>query len=108
MFCVGVQAGTLVTGTVTSIKPFGAVVKIDGTGGTVGLLHISEISNARVTDTAAIFKQGDKVGARLLLMCVDAPMFGAHGRMGGVRRGVVNTRLGPGVASSAHMHVQAG
>lgn len=48
--------GSIVLGTVQSLKPYGAFIDI---GGINGLLHVSQISHDRVSDIAAILQPGD-------------------------------------------------
>lgn len=50
-------------GVITNIRPFGAFVDL---GGLEGLVHISEISHARVEDPQEVLRQGQKVRVRLL------------------------------------------
>lgn len=52
------QVGDVVVGTVQSVKPYGAFVDI---GGVNGLLHISQISEDRVTNVEAVLSEGDKL-----------------------------------------------
>jgi small subunit ribosomal protein S1 len=53
------QRGTVVSATVTGLRPYGAFVEVDG--GHSGLLHISQVSAERVDDLAALFSVGDKL-----------------------------------------------
>lgn len=48
--------GSVVTGTVQSLKPYGAFIDI---GGVNGLLHVSQISHDRVSDIATVLQPGD-------------------------------------------------
>lgn len=64
----GLSAGDLVSGTVESVAPFGAFVKLDG-GGATGLVHISAISQERVESVDDVFQAGDSVKA--LVRSVD-------------------------------------
>lgn len=59
--------GSVVTGTVQSLKPYGAFIDI---GGINGLLHVSQISHDRVSDIATVLSPGDtlKVGPLLCSM----------------------------------------
>jgi S1 RNA binding domain len=57
----GLQVGDVVVGTVQSVKPYGAFVDI---GGVNGLLHISQISEDRVTNVEAVLSEGDKLKVR--------------------------------------------
>ena len=55
--------GQLVAGTVSGIRPFGVFLNFDGVS---GLLHIKEISQARVNDINAVFAIGDPVPAVII------------------------------------------
>ncbi|KAK7329607.1 hypothetical protein VNO77_23777 [Canavalia gladiata] len=55
--------GSVVTGTVHSIKPYGAFIDI---GGINGLLHVSQISHDRVTDIATVLQPGDILKVMIL------------------------------------------
>jgi small subunit ribosomal protein S1 len=59
----GLREGAVVSGTVTSVREFGAFVDI---GGIDGLIHVSEISYARVDDPAAVLKVGQQVTVRVV------------------------------------------
>lgn len=48
--------GSVVTGTVQSLKPYGAFIDI---GGINGLLHVSQISHDRVSDIGTVLQPGD-------------------------------------------------
>jgi small subunit ribosomal protein S1 len=48
--------GSVVTGTVQSLNPYGAFIDI---GGINGLLHVSQISHDRVSDIATVLQPGD-------------------------------------------------
>lgn len=48
--------GSVVVGTVQSLKPYGAFIDI---GGMNGLLHVSQISHDRVSDIATVLQPGD-------------------------------------------------
>ncbi|XP_063939403.1 small ribosomal subunit protein bS1c isoform X2 [Daucus carota subsp. sativus] len=52
--------GSVVIGTVQSLKPYGAFIDI---GGINGLLHVSQISHDRVSDIATVFQPGDTLKA---------------------------------------------
>ncbi|XP_078435690.1 small ribosomal subunit protein bS1c-like [Wolffia australiana] len=55
--------GSVVTGTVDSLKPYGAIVNV---AGLTALLHISQISHAHVSDISAILKPGDIIKGMVL------------------------------------------
>ncbi|KAL3680055.1 hypothetical protein R1sor_023011 [Riccia sorocarpa] len=59
----GVEIGSVVVGTVQSVKPYGAFVDI---GGTSGLLHISQISHDRITTVENVLQPGDKLKVMVL------------------------------------------
>ncbi|XP_058111056.1 protein PIGMENT DEFECTIVE 338, chloroplastic [Magnolia sinica] len=54
------QEGTLLEGTIRKIFPFGAQVRIGETNRS-GLLHISNITHARVSSVSDLLKEGEKV-----------------------------------------------
>ncbi|KAH9561266.1 hypothetical protein CY35_05G012100 [Sphagnum magellanicum] len=55
--------GSVVEGTVQSVKPYGAFIDI---GTVVGLLHISQISHDRLTSVEAVLAPGDKLKVMIL------------------------------------------
>ncbi|XP_043724370.1 30S ribosomal protein S1, chloroplastic [Telopea speciosissima] len=55
--------GSVVTGTVQSLKPYGAFIDI---GGINGLLHISQISHDRVSDISTVLQPGDTLKVMIL------------------------------------------
>nr|GEX20858.1 30S ribosomal protein S1, chloroplastic [Tanacetum cinerariifolium] len=55
--------GSVVTGTVQSLKPYGAFIDI---GGMNGLLHVSQISHDRVSDIATVLQPGDTLKVMIL------------------------------------------
>lgn len=57
------EVGQLVSGTIASLKPFGAFVDFDG--GT-GLLHIAQISKHRVDNLEALLSVGQSVNALIV------------------------------------------
>ncbi|KAL9237581.1 hypothetical protein vseg_012111 [Gypsophila vaccaria] len=57
------RIGSVVTGTVQSLKPYGAFVDI---GGINGLLHVSQISHDRVSDIATVLQPGDALKVMIL------------------------------------------
>ncbi len=56
--------GSVVTGKVTSLMPFGAFVEI--APGVEGLVHVSEASNTYVKNIGDIYKTGDEVEVKIL------------------------------------------
>ncbi|KAG8372833.1 hypothetical protein BUALT_Bualt12G0108100 [Buddleja alternifolia] len=55
--------GSVVIGTVQSLKPYGAFIDI---GGMNGLLHVSQISHDRVSDIATVLQPGDTLKVMIL------------------------------------------
>ncbi|KAK9161794.1 hypothetical protein Syun_008135 [Stephania yunnanensis] len=55
--------GSVVTGSVQSLKPYGAFIDI---GGINGLLHVSQISHDRVADIATVLQPGDTLKVMIL------------------------------------------
>ena len=60
--------GQVVTGVVKTIMPYGAFVDI---GGTDGLLHVSDMSYARVADPKEIVSEGQQVEVKILKIGED-------------------------------------
>lgn len=58
------EVGTVVTGKVTGIQPYGAFVALDDS--TQGLVHISEITHGYVKDINEHLKVGDEVNVKVL------------------------------------------
>ena len=59
MYCLALQVGDVVKGTVQSVKPYGAFLEIGQ--GVNGLLHISQISEDRVTNVDEVLSVGDEL-----------------------------------------------
>ncbi|KAK8960347.1 hypothetical protein KSP40_PGU000897 [Platanthera guangdongensis] len=55
--------GSVILGTVQSLKPYGAFIDI---GGINGLLHVSQISHDRVSDISAVLQPGDTLKVMIL------------------------------------------
>ncbi|KAG1338818.1 30S ribosomal protein S1, chloroplastic [Cocos nucifera] len=55
--------GSVVLGTVQSLKPYGAFIDI---GGINGLLHVSQISHDRVSDISTVLQPGDTLKVMIL------------------------------------------
>ncbi|KAL6522926.1 ribosomal 40S subunit protein S1B [Orobanche hederae] len=55
--------GSVVIGTVESLKPYGAFIDF---GGVSGLLHVSQISHDRVSDIATVLQPGDTLKVMIL------------------------------------------
>ena len=56
--------GTVLEGTVETLKPYGAFIKIDDD--LTGLVHVSQISRKRIQDPSNVLKKGDTVKAKVL------------------------------------------
>jgi general stress protein 13 len=59
-----IETGSIITGKVTGIQPYGAFVALDGN--TQGLVHISEITHGYVKDINDHLKVGDEVQVKVL------------------------------------------
>ena len=57
------------TGRVASVREFGAFVDLGG--GVQGLLHVSEMGWARVSDTSQVVKPGDEITVKVLRVDAD-------------------------------------
>jgi small subunit ribosomal protein S1 len=58
------HVGQIVTGRITKLTQFGAFAEIDG--GLEGLIHVSELSDERVTHPRQVVKEGDVVKLRII------------------------------------------
>ncbi|WP_316571577.1 S1 domain-containing post-transcriptional regulator GSP13 [Neobacillus sp. YIM B06451] len=65
-----IEAGSVLTGKVTGIQPYGAFVALDGN--TQGLVHISEITHGYVKDINEFLKVGDEVKVKVLSVDEEA------------------------------------
>lgn len=63
------EVGNILEGKVTGITKFGAFVELEP--GTVGMVHISEVSNTYVNDIAEILKNGQTVSVKVLAVGDD-------------------------------------
>jgi small subunit ribosomal protein S1 len=63
-----IVAGAVIKGRVTSVLNFGAFVDL---GGVQGLLHVSEMGWARVSDASNIVKPGDEITVKVLRVDED-------------------------------------
>ncbi|MBR1419958.1 MAG: RNA-binding protein S1 [Selenomonadaceae bacterium] len=61
---MAIEVGSIVEGTVTGITNFGAFIELPG--GTVGLVHISEVAEEFVRDVHDFLKEQDKVKVKVL------------------------------------------
>lgn len=59
-----IEVGSVLTGKVTGIQPYGAFVALDEN--TQGLVHISEITHGFVKDVSEHLKVGDEVKVKVL------------------------------------------
>lgn len=58
------EVGTVMEGTVDTIKPYGAFVNLEN--GLSGLLHISQISSQRIKHPGAVLKEGQTVKVKII------------------------------------------
>ena len=58
-----IQVGDVFNGSVKNVTDFGVFIKLDNTVNCTGLAHISEISDEKPEDLAALFGPGDRVKA---------------------------------------------
>ena len=58
------EVGSIIEGKVTGITKFGAFIELDD--GAVGMVHISEISHAYVSDISEYLKEGQVVKVKVL------------------------------------------
>lgn len=61
------KEGDIVSGTVTNIKPYGAFIELEG--GTTGLLHIEDISIARIKTPEERLKIGQNI--KIMIKSID-------------------------------------
>ena len=61
---VNIVSGQVVSGKVQGVTNFGAFIELGG--GTVGLVHISEIADTYVKDVKDYIKEGDEVKVKVL------------------------------------------
>lgn len=69
-----IEAGSIVTGKVTGIQPYGAFIALDEN--TQGLVHISEITHGYVKDINDHLKVGDEVKVKVLSVDENAGKIG--------------------------------
>jgi general stress protein 13 len=69
-----IEAGSILTGKVTGIQPYGAFVALDDN--TQGLVHISEITHGFVKDINDHLKVGDEVQVKVLSVDEEAGKIG--------------------------------
>ena len=73
----GLREGAVVSGTVTSLRDFGAFVDL---GGIEGLIHVSELGHARVANAADVLQVGQHVEAQVVKL--EPAGGGKPGRVG--------------------------
>jgi small subunit ribosomal protein S1 len=71
------HVGAIVTGTVTSLRDFGAFVDL---GGVEGLVHVSELGHARAAHPSDVLAVGQRVEAKVVKLEPDPG--GGRGRVG--------------------------
>jgi small subunit ribosomal protein S1 len=71
------REGAVVTGTVSSLRDFGAFVDL---GGVDGLIHVSELGHARAAHPSEVLAVGQRVEAKVVKLEPDAS--GGRGRVG--------------------------
>jgi len=71
------RVGAIVTGTVTSLRDFGAFVDL---GGVEGLVHVSELGHARAAHPSDVLTVGQRVEAKVVKLEPDPG--GGRGRVG--------------------------
>ena len=59
-----IQPGLITEGTVETIQPYGAFIRIDN--GISGLCHVSQISERRIKDPSEVLSAGDKVKVKVI------------------------------------------
>lgn len=69
-----IEAGSILTGKVTGIQPYGAFVALDEN--TQGLVHISEITHGYVKDINEHLKVGDEIKVKVLSVDEEAGKIG--------------------------------
>ena len=77
------EVGTIVEGTVSGVKKFGAFVTLPE--GKTGMVHISEVSNEFIQDLSAVLSEGQTVKVKIINIAEDgkiAPERPARGPRG--------------------------
>ncbi|PAE42805.1 S1 domain-containing post-transcriptional regulator GSP13 [Bacillus sp. 7884-1] len=69
-----IETGSVLTGKVTGIQPYGAFIALDEN--TQGLVHISEITHGYVKDINEHLKVGDEVNVKVLSIDENAGKIG--------------------------------
>jgi small subunit ribosomal protein S1 len=73
----GLRVGAVVTGSVTSLRDFGAFVDL---GGVEGLVHISELGYGRASHPSEVLQVGQRIDVQVVSLEPDAK--GGRGRVG--------------------------
>src|SRR5207245_10082741 len=71
------RVGTVVAGTVTSLRDFGAFVDL---GGVDGLIHVSELGHGRASHPSDVLQVGQRVEAQVVKLEPEAQGGGGRGR----------------------------
>ena len=66
--------GKSVVGTITNITDFGLFVEVEE--GVEGLVHVSEISSKKIKSPSEMFKEGDKIDAKVIRVSADERRLG--------------------------------
>ncbi len=66
--------GKSVVGTITNITDFGLFVEVEE--GVEGLVHVSEISSKKIKSPSEMFKEGDKIDAKVIHVSADERRLG--------------------------------
>ncbi|KAL7806024.1 hypothetical protein V8C26DRAFT_356904 [Trichoderma gracile] len=61
-----IKEGQIVTGVVRKVEEFGAFILVDNSANVSGLCHRSQMADNPVKDATKLYKEGDKVKARVL------------------------------------------
>lgn len=69
-----IEVGSVITGKVTGVQPYGAFVALDEN--TQGLVHISEVTHGFVKDINEFLKVGDEVSVKVLSIDEEAGKIG--------------------------------
>ncbi len=64
-----IEAGSVITGRVVSVRDFGAFIDLGG--GVQGLLHVSEMGWSRVSDTSSFATPGQEITVKVLRIDAD-------------------------------------
>ena len=98
-----IVVGAVITGRVTSVREFGAFVDLGG--GVQGLLHVSEMAWARVSDTSQVVRAGDEITVKVLRVDEDEEKISLGLKQltaGSVVEGPGDVRGGPGSHRPRH------